>query len=176
MTHTPCKHPRAAAAFTLVEILVVVGIIALLIAIGVTAVTMVMKSQAISNTKNTIITLENAVADYQAERGQLPPLSNQTTAANFVSLLIPSASGQKTLGTLERAQAITVTRTNGVISAVTNGPVDAWGQTILMNGDATRRWFWSIGPIKVGGTQQNDSGNGNPVQGDDIGGNINSVK
>lgn len=72
MTERLGVSPATRSAFTLVELLVVVAILALLIGLTVTVGTKMTNSSRASATANTIRVLDNSLAEWIASEGQIP--------------------------------------------------------------------------------------------------------
>lgn len=186
MNHRPLSNRRS-KGFTLIEILVAVGIVALLAAISIVGLSSAKKSNQATTTRTTVGILQDSVNSFYTDRNSLPVLTNiastnlaqlQANANDYVNSLAGTDAGRKIIDTLKVNGAVTYT---GLLTdnprPKVSGPIDVWGQPILMSGDATANaagttcWFWSTGPDRV-----NNSSGGNPVAGDDIGGSVNTRK
>jgi len=106
-SNTQGRESRSAAGFTLVELLVVIGIIALLIAISVPVYSKIRKSAQAAGVQNQIQTLGAQIQAYQQTHGAYPgPLSDDQIysdpnppAAVSGRDVLPSSLGIKTAPT-----------------------------------------------------------------------------
>lgn len=88
ISSTTTKSPRT-RAFTLVELLVVISIVAILASLAFPAVGGAMDSAKKAQAKNNAVQIANAVVAYEAEYGRLPSSGNATTTVDsaFVNIL-----------------------------------------------------------------------------------------
>lgn len=154
-THSPRPNPQIAAldrAFTLIELLIVIAIIAILAGLAFPAVQGAFNSSKKAQARNDIAQLAAAVKAYQLEYGRLPPSTGE-----------PSAADNKTV-----ISALTLTNTNNTRGIVFLEPrlakgnksgigsdytfYDPWGVPYQINLDTS--YDNRIGPIDVGAGSQ----------------------
>lgn len=99
MNRTRCTHPRsprAARAFTLLELMVVVGIVAVLVAITTMVGSAVINTGKKQATLGTIQTLDEALAAFIDKHGDIPPALVEIPAAELPSDIkndLPASGG-----------------------------------------------------------------------------------
>ncbi len=167
------------AGFTLVEMLVALAIILILIAVlAVAAQGPIMKAVRTMNTTSTLQSLESIHEDFRDLTNGPARLKNapDNDWSDSMDLFLQDAVK------LEGPKAILDNLGDEVFK---NGKVlDGWGNEIVMWGDpqGKARWFWSFGADGVNQSMPSESPHndndsfGNPVKGDDIGGNANQVQ
>jgi len=79
MLHAPCSTLRNRSAFTLIELLIVIAIIALLAGLAIPAVTGALQSGKKAQARNDVQQIAAAIKAFQLEYGRLP---TSTVAAN----------------------------------------------------------------------------------------------
>ena len=89
---SPTPKSKTSAAFTLVELLVVISIIAILAGLSFPAVNGAMDSAKKTQAKSNAVQIAAAVSAYEVEYGKLPTLTGTTVDKTFVDILTTNNS------------------------------------------------------------------------------------
>ena len=97
---SPTPKSKTSAAFTLVELLVVISIIAILAGLSFPAVSGAMDSAKKTQAKSQVVQIAAAVSAYEMEYGKLPPLSSSSSSSDttgdvgsFLTAILSGVSG-----------------------------------------------------------------------------------
>jgi len=93
MLHAPCSTLRQRSAFTLVELLVVMAIVAMLAGLGFAGITGALKSARKAEVRAMANQIKLAVTSYYAEYGIYP--TNQLTDATFLTMMTGGTNGNR---------------------------------------------------------------------------------
>ena len=88
------RNRRTASAFTLVELLIVIAIIAILASLVLAAASSVQKKGARSRAEGEIAALEAALESFKADNGDYPTNSISNSSASLVNNLMPTNGGK----------------------------------------------------------------------------------
>jgi prepilin-type N-terminal cleavage/methylation domain-containing protein len=89
---SPTPKNQTSAAFTLVELLVVISIIAILAGLSFPAVSGAMDSAKKTQAKSQVVQIAAAVTAYEMEYGKLPTFTETTVNKTFVNILTTNNS------------------------------------------------------------------------------------
>lgn len=93
MLHAPCSTLRKRSAFTLVELLVVMAIVAILAGLGFAGITGALKSGRKAEVRAMANQIKLAVTSYYAEYGIYP--TNQRTDTAFLTMMTGGTNGNR---------------------------------------------------------------------------------
>ena len=138
------RLPREHAAFTLIELMVVVTIIAVLAGLTIGTLGYVNRKGAESRARAEVAAIATAVDNYKLEFGSYP--SNNTTA------LFKELTGQ---GSVNKTRVF-IEPTPGLVTNATNGPfIDPWGTAYNYRNPGTNNvGFFDIWSTAGGATDQ----------------------
>jgi len=84
---SPAPKSKKSTAFTLVELLVVISIIAILAGLSFPAVNGALDSAKKTQAKSNVVQIAGAVSAYEVEYGKLPTLTGTTVDKDFMDIL-----------------------------------------------------------------------------------------
>ncbi len=196
--------PRRRRAFTLLQLLVSLGLITLLIGLSFSGWAAASKAAKKRETAAIIATLETALEEYRSQTGRMPIIPPavrrdkqpdidelREVTRQFVMELESVESSKRILQSIDRYYGPIGAFRDDAPAAVANirSVFDSWNNEILLyypvNGDQVlnspapeARWFWSVGPNGINDSQpdlsRNDTQPGFPTRGDDIPGSANA--